>query len=152
MISLTVVTLTNFFSFSQNEQKSSDILNRLDSRKKLNHLSQEIIYYTFKIKEIVDKKENRTIQDDNLFCKFLRILNLRKREAFKLKEDIESSTFASDIDKIDEISVNLNSILDKIYENLKPIRQIKRKIKFQIEKMKILQKNVEDCLGYVKLK
>lgn len=152
MISLTVVSLTNIFNFSENEQKSSDILNKLDKRKELNHICQQIIYLSFKIKEIKDKKEKRTIDDDDDFCKFSKLLFINKRKAFNLRQEIKEFSFASDIDKIDDLSEKLNKLLDKINDNLAPINNLKRKIKFQTQKMRKLQINIEECLILVRLK
>lgn len=149
---MTVVTLTNIFNFSEDEQKSSDILNRMDIRKELNQTCQQIIYYSFKIKELRQRKENLTEEDDNNFCHMRKILQINKTRAFTLREQIKAFTVATDIDKIDEIAENLNNNIGKISENLSPLNSIKRKIKFQTSKMRLLQKNVEECLSLVKNK
>jgi hypothetical protein len=152
IISLTVVTLTQLSTFSENEQKSSDIINRLDDRQTLNDACQSIIYNAFKIKEIRDKKDKRTLEDENEFSRLMQNFSDCQKKAFSLREEIKAFTFASDIDKIDEIAENLNTTLNRIYKNLTPLNSIKRKIKFQTQKMKKLQNNVAECLTIVTLK
>ena len=53
---------------------------------------------------------------------------------------------------MDELSERLNSILHRINKNLKPLEDLKRKIRFQTQKMKNLHKNIEECLCMVRLK
>ena len=145
IISLTVVNLNYMSSFNEEEQRAFKILEHLNYRNELNHLSQRVInthFQLYMMKKSMCKKE---IISSNLYSRLKYILNQLSKKRLDIIRKLQDN-FASDVDKFQELETNLSQNLRDLRFNLSSMGQIKAKLKKQKIYQDRLLENIESSL------
>lgn len=117
----------------------------MNYRNELNHVSQRVInthFQLFLLKKSMDKKD---IVSSSMISGMNHIL---KKEGYKRLEIMRNiqDNFVSDVDKFEELAVNMTQNLNDLRSNLASMGQIRSKLKKQrINQVKLLE-NIENTL------
>lgn len=145
IISLTVVNLNYMSSFNEEEERAFKILEHLNYRNELNHVSQRVINTHFQLYLLKKSKDKKEITSSSLYSNLNYLLKKQSLRRLEILRNIQD-TFVSDVDKFQELNLILTHNLSDLRLNLASMAQIRSKLKKQrINQIKLLG-NIENSL------
>ena len=143
LTSMTILNLTEFTSFTNEESKSFLILNRIKIRKELNNTCEKILFLAFKVKQ---KCYEETIEErfsDSDYNKLTRLLKIEIDKKDFLKKQLSKDALNSPEEIIKATSLKIDTNLKMIKNSLKILEKMKAKLNVQLIQQTILFKQLE---------
>jgi len=132
-------------SFNEEEERAFKILEHINYRDELNHLSQRIINMHFQLYLLKKSMDIKDIVSSSLFTELTYKLKLASRKKLEIIRNLQDN-FCMDIDKFNELETRIHNNLRDISVNLSSMGQIRAKLKKQrIQQVKLLE-NIDNCL------
>jgi len=143
LTSMTILTLTEFTTFTNEESKSFLILNRIKIRKELKDTCQKILFLAFKVKQ---KSYEETIEErfsDSDYNKLTRLLKEQINKKEFLKRQLSKDILNSPEEIIKATSLKIDTNLKMIKNSLKILDKMKAKLNVQLVQQTIFYKQLE---------